>query len=678
MLRSEPMKLVTVVGERSALDTLVHVLHAWGQVQLAPPPVGVPLEPARGAGEFPAESLLADVRGLREYLRLTPPNPREATPESTILVNLSATVRSITEAVGGHRARLDALDRERQDISRQAALLSPFAELNLPFRLLTGQRRLAVFVASLDRKISLDDFTEPYCEVEQLRLPRNGHVGMRPDPMGDRRDALRVFVAEPEFGPALRAALVASGARLHEFPEGFDEKHPGEELRRIERRLAEIDAEDGTIRAELVSLARERAAFLFAAEEVLAALVARNSGRGTFGVSEYAMAGRFWVPERRLDDTISAVEATLGKRVALFVEDTPCEPAHAGEAAMCPPTSLANARWARPFETLVELFGMPAANEVDPTAVMALFFPLFFGFMVGDFGYGALITLLGLALGRRASGSRTIADFAFVLTMSGVAAAAFGLFVFGDLFGLPFHPEGGSTFDWSQVVPASLLPHAVLVKTEIGGVTNMLVISILAGWLLMGIGCLFGVRNAIGHSLRHAAGHLGQLLLITGFALVMLSLPAMRDCTVGDVLWNRWLAPLDRANAAAVGGMTVLAGGVLSLVGDGATAILEFFGLFGNVISFSRLALVGVSKAAAALALNSVIIPALQKGGSPWALGALAAGLVAGQSLLLALGVLSSSIQSLRLHFCEMFLKFFRGGGVRFEPFGIRRVYTRA
>jgi V/A-type H+-transporting ATPase subunit I len=52
--------------------------------------------------------------------------------------------------------------------------------------------------------------------------------------------------------------------------------------------------------------------------------------------------------------------------------------------------------------------------------------------------------------------------------------------------------------------------------------------------------------------------------------------------------------------------------------------------------------------------------------------GAIVAGLF--HALNLALGILSPTIQSLRLHYVEFFSKFFEGGGEGFSPFQRRGI----
>jgi V/A-type H+-transporting ATPase subunit I len=112
-------------------------------------------------------------------------------------------------------------------------------------------------------------------------------------------------------------------------------------------------------------------------------------------------------------------------------------------------------------------------------------------------------------------------------------------------------------------------------------------------------------------------------------------------------------------------------------VGEGPAGLIEFFGLFSNVVSFSRLALVGVAKGAVAMAVNGAILPMIVAGPAGGrALGVVL--LVLCHAMLAGLGALTASIQALRLNYFEAFSKFFAGGGAKFAPFGAARVYTRA
>ena len=57
---------------------------------------------------------------------------------------------------------------------------------------------------------------------------------------------------------------------------------------------------------------------------------------------------------------------------------------------------MSNPRGVRRFEFFVRFYSLPQATEWDPTLVFAIVFPIFFGFMLGDWGYGLVILLISL------------------------------------------------------------------------------------------------------------------------------------------------------------------------------------------------------------------------------------------------------------------------------------------
>src|SRR5699024_7194353 len=60
------------------------------------------------------------------------------------------------------------------------------------------------------------------------------------------------------------------------------------------------------------------------------------------------------------------------------------------------PTKLKNNFFTRPFEMITKMYGVPNYRELDPTAIVAVTYSLFFGAMFGDLGQGFLLFLLGL------------------------------------------------------------------------------------------------------------------------------------------------------------------------------------------------------------------------------------------------------------------------------------------
>ncbi len=124
--------------------------------------------------------------------------------------------------------------------------------------------------------------------------------------------------------------------------------------------------------------------------------------------------------------------------------------------------------------------------------------------------------------------------------------------------------------------------------------------------------------------------------------------------------------------------------GIGSLIAtEGAGALTEVIGLFSNLISYARMAALGVGKGAMAFAFNSMLFPLIFHGGPGLAgIGIAAAGVltlvVVQLFFVFFLGSLSVGIQAMRLNYVEFFLKFFEGGGTDFKPLSYERKHSSA
>ena len=61
------------------------------------------------------------------------------------------------------------------------------------------------------------------------------------------------------------------------------------------------------------------------------------------------------------------------------------------------PVKLENGKFSEPVEGITEMYALPNKRDVDPSAVMAFFYYLFFGMMLSDAGYG-LVMLIGTTI----------------------------------------------------------------------------------------------------------------------------------------------------------------------------------------------------------------------------------------------------------------------------------------
>lgn len=125
-----------------------------------------------------------------------------------------------------------------------------------------------------------------------------------------------------------------------------------------------------------------------------------------------------YIPARKEKD-FKALMAEIGD-----VEVTPVS-AKDTEA----PVKLRNNRLFRPFEMFVKMYGLPSADGIDPTPIVAITYMLVYGIMFGDLGQGLCITLLGLLLTKF-----TNVKLAPIMTRIGISSALFGI-LYGSVFG---------------------------------------------------------------------------------------------------------------------------------------------------------------------------------------------------------------------------------------------------
>ncbi len=100
-----------------------------------------------------------------------------------------------------------------------------------------------------------------------------------------------------------------------------------------------------------------------------------------------------------------------------------------------PPTKINHNRFVRPFEELTKLYGLPHYDEVDPTPIMAITFPIIFGLMFGDLGHGLILLFGGLAVGLLIKGNKAMKNVCYIMASLRIWVQCVAGIVFGEAFG---------------------------------------------------------------------------------------------------------------------------------------------------------------------------------------------------------------------------------------------------
>ena len=294
------------------------------------------------------------------------------------------------------------------------------------------------------------------------------------------------------------------------------------------------------------------------------------------------------------------------------------------------PVELKNFSVWRPFQSLLDFFQYPKYGTIDPTFFLWLFFPIYFGFMLGDMGYGLILLVSLLFLRWKFPHNRGVRDFTTVYLWAAFFTLLFG-FLYGEFFGEILVKVG-------MVKPLIHRAHDINLILALG--IGAGVIQVLLGFLL---GVINGLRLKDNH---HALFNLFNLLGVASLFfyalhyLKMLTLPYPLDVILLIVL-----------------GISAIA--VFKL--HGPVAPIELVSSVGHIVSFARLSAVAIASAILA------DLPARFFEMIPLAIGGLLVGVLF-HAIAFILGIMDPSIQGLRLQFVEFFTKFFEGTNRVFKP----------
>jgi V/A-type H+-transporting ATPase subunit I len=362
-----------------------------------------------------------------------------------------------------------------------------------------------------------------------------------------------------------------------------------------------------------------------------------------------------------------ALTRVTGEKV--LVEEVPADLAHDRV-----PVEYHNPPFAQPTQFFMDIYSRPKYTELDPTLFMSIIFPIFFGLILGDVGYGAILLVISYGLRRFLKGPDG------KLLLDSLRNASISSIIFGILFSECF----GFRLPWPSVLPSRHLS----IGGEAGGhgpdVPGLLILTIWIGVLHITLGRILGIANHArqdhgSHRTKAMLANLGWIMVMWGILAMIWSafpMPLMPDLT--------GLPPVVMGlNIAAITGLVMILAGVLFIVMDSALEIVELPTILSHVLSYARIVGVGLSSVAIAMVVNLIAIgmiiqPQLENltffGIILIIVGV--AVFIIGQLFNMLLGLIGGGLQSLRLQYVEFFTKFYKGGGIKYNPFGMKRLFT--
>lgn len=353
-----------------------------------------------------------------------------------------------------------------------------------------------------------------------------------------------------------------------------------------------------------------------------------------------------WVPKKDISSIKQKLEDVCSRVIVMFAE------AEEVPKKIIPPTQLKNSWLLRPFEMLVNLYGVPNYKEMDPTIFLGITYLILFGAMFGDVGQGAVLLLAGFLV-RRKESLRTQGE---IIIRIGLSSVFFG-FMYGSIFG------------FEEII------HAVFVR-PIENINFILYSSVIFGVLLLLISFGISISN-LTHKKDYEQAVFGRNG-VAGLAFYIVLL-----VTILQIVLSQQIIPLAVLLGAAVVLMAMMlfkrvlssivfkhelvyAEGKREYFIEGGFDLVEtLLSLLSNTISFIRVGAFALNHVGLFLAFTTMAQLANNR-----AVGAFI--LILGNIIIIALEGLIVFIQGLRLEYYELFSKYFSGDGIKYSPYKLK------
>ena len=569
---------------------------------------------------------------------------------------LQAAVERIEAEVKATSDQLNAEKKKLEQFESQLHQLEPIADLNVEI----GALHKSKYLYSVPGIMPADSISR--LETSLSRVP-HVFLNLRDDPKKPV-----VWVLGPRSNSDVIDRAVRS-AYLNPLtlPEEFDGT-PAEISKKISSAIATSKQKISELERALAKLADTHKKELYAlwgqvhASRVMADAIAR------FGQLRHTYVVVGWVPATELDSLIQRLKQASKE---ILVEVVPVEVAgHHSNV----PVALQNPGFLGAFETLVNTYSRPRYEEIDPTVLIAITFPLLYGAMFGDVGHGLVLAAIGLFLSRKTT-------LGGLLVACGLSGTIFG-FLFGSIFGfeeiLPHHPFFGRFF-WISPI------HDVL---------GILQVAIGTGIVLLVVAHLANLYNAAragdwGRFFFDSNG-LAGLMLYLSFLVLLGNVAA--GLFTGESFLPEFLLEVGRIGPVVTiakilflvgillatvfshplqhwmhdGHFVVEGGWGMFIVQSLAEVLEKFISMLSNTLSYVRVGAFAIVHAG----FTGAVFVIARLAGAEGSFGYWAV-VVLGNLFVIGLEGFIVTIQTMRLHYYEFFSKFFLGGGSAYEPLAL-------
>lgn len=638
------MQFVNISGPRSDIDRVMDLYLSRYEIQLES-----------------ALSELKTVDNLRPFVEMNPykdalvkavqfvgflENPEETEPDTSLGLNdIFELIRTMNEEYLKLQAKQEEWKKKKEEIASKQKIIEPFRPMGGDLSQVLHYKYISYRFGKMPQ--------EQYQKLEKYLLGEVDAVFVKG--VQDEQFVYGAYFAAPDHLQKTDAVFRSLHFERVEIPAQY-EGSPEEASQKLLKEMYDIQKKIEEIDKEAAEMFKKKAPQLIWAKQRLEELAHNFDVRKMAARVEdkkedyYILCG--WMAEDDVKKFMA--EAEQDDKVFVVVEDD--HDSYFGE----PPTKLENPKLFKPFEMFVGMYGLPAHNEMDPTLFVGLTYSFIFGVMFGDVGQGLLLVIVGALV------------YHFKKSpLAGIIATAG---VFSTIFGLMF----GSVFGFEDVIqPLWLRPIDHMTTLPfVGKLNTVFIVSIAFGMGLIVIAMVLHIINAFREhdtqSTWFDPNGVAGLVFYGSVAAVVILFMSGRPTPAGIVLAVMFGVPLllilfkePLTNRLKKKKEKIKEGKVMFFV-EGFFELFEMLlSYFSNTLSFVRIGAFAVSHAAMMEVV--LMLAGVESGNTNWVV------VVLGNLFVCLMEGLVVGIQVLRLEYYEMFSRFYKGSGRKFEPYNKNR-----
>ncbi len=599
MFRPKTMCSVKIAGLLKDKEKIMHLLQKEGKVQ--PKEISIKISEKENIEKINSKLLLSVTNNLKKidaitsaikpqglfekYLQAPKKENFLGLDDSSFDLWAQIQIDKLLKKTNSEKQEIEHLKKRIKNTKKKLAILNLLKSQDIPLWDLSKQKRFLIGTAKTEN-------------TNLHYLSSLGYVCKIREPKKIKTTSTHVFfIIKKEHHQNALTRL----SEIDLFSEAAFNTKPKQAIALLSRKLKENIKALEQRKNALKSLEKERG-FLLAVEEKYKNIKERLSSESHMLKTHDVFFLEFWIAK----DDIQKIEAI--KNLCVLKKTI----------AKDAPTKLENPPIVRPFESLTRMFALPKYTEFDPTPIIAITFPIFFGIMLTDIAYGFLLFAIFTSIWIKTH-NNSLKDFAEIMVLSAISTIFFG-FVFGSFFG-DFITLGSLMNTYTQPI-------------------KIMAFSLLIGFFHINLGLFLKLKEK--RDIADTAALIGIELGVFGFMMAYLNVFS------GVLVYASFI---------------IFTSSVLFKLRKGYIGFMEMTSFFSSWVSYVRLMALAVATGWLAFAVN-LGASFVSAGTGIFAVFVF----LVGHAFSFMLNFFSAFVHALRLHYIEFFSQFYEGGGYEFEP----------